>query len=89
MASIPLEVMLKIESQRPDLAPLIHDLMATNDSALEARLEQRLAQAYLSGAESQALTAPAATDLTAEEAHYLSACRAGRKYADVDKSTLH
>ena len=89
MASIPLDVILKIESQRPDLVPLIHDLMATNDSALEGRLEQRLARAYLDGFVSPASSVPASADLTAEEIHYLSACRAGQKYADVDKSSLH
>ena len=85
MTSIPVEVLLKIESQRPDLAPLIHDLMATNDPRHEAMLEQRLATAYFSG------VAPPLTpsDLTAEETHHLSACCAGRAYGDVDKSTLH
>ena len=85
MTSIPVEVLLKIESQRPDLAPLIHDLMATNDPRHEAMLEQRLATAYFSG------VAPPLTpsDLTAEETHHLSACCAGRGYGEVDKSTLH
>ena len=84
MASIPLQVLLKIEAQRPDLAPLIHDLMATNDPRHEAMLEQRLAAAYFSG------VAPLTpSDLTAEETHHLSACCAGRSYGDVDKSSLH
>ncbi len=79
MASIPFEVLEKIENQRPDLARLIHDLMATSDPALETILEKRLADAYLS----------AASGLTAEETHYLAACRSGRRYADVDRSSLH
>ena len=79
MASIPLEVLVKIETQRPDLAPLIHDLMATDNPAMHATIEQRLATAYFSGA----------TDLTPEETLHLSACCAGRKYADVDRSSLH
>ena len=79
MASIPLEVLVKIETQRPDLAPLIHDLMATDNPAMQAAIEQRLATAYFNGP----------TDLTPEETLYLSACCAGRKYADVDRSSLH
>ena len=79
MASIPIDVLLKIETQRPDLAPLIHDLMATDNPAMHAGIEKRLATAYFSGV----------TGLTAEETLYLSACCMGRQYADVDKSSLH
>ena len=79
MASIPLEVLVKIETQRPDLAPLIHDLMATDNPAMQTAIEQRLATAYFNGP----------TDLTPEETLYLSACCAGIKYADVDRSSLH
>ena len=79
MASIPLEVLVKIETQRPDLAPLIHDLMATDNPAMHTAIEQRLATAYFTGP----------TKLTPEETLRLSACCVGRKYADVDRSSLH
>jgi hypothetical protein len=79
VASIPLDVLLKIEAQRPELAPCIHDLMATDDPAMQAFLEKRLATAYFTGV----------TNLTPEETLYLSACCAGRNYADVDKASLH
>ena len=49
MSSIPLEVLMKIEEERPDLARLIHDLMSTEDPNFEMSLETRLATAYLSG----------------------------------------
>lgn len=73
MASIPLVVLLKIETQRPDLAPLINDLMASADAGEERVIEQRLATNYMAGA----------VDLTAEESLSLSACCTGKKYADV------
>ena len=79
MASIPLDVLLKIETQRPDLVSIIHDLMATDDPNMQTALEKRLATAYFTGT----------SDLTPEETLQLSACCAGRKYGDVDKTSLH
>jgi len=79
MASIPLDVLLKIETQRPDLVHIIHDLMATDDPAMQSVLERRLATEFLSGM----------SNLTPEETLQLSACCAGRQYGDVDKSILH
>jgi hypothetical protein len=79
MVSIPLDVLLKIETQRPDLVSIIHDLMATDDPGMQAVLEKRLATGYFTGI----------SNLTPEETLGLSACCAGRKYGDVDKSSLH
>lgn len=79
MASIPLDVLVKIETQRPDLVHIIHDLMATDDPAIQSVLERRLATEFLSGLNT----------LTPEETLHLSACCAGRLYGDVDRSSLH
>jgi hypothetical protein len=79
MSSIPLELLMKIEEERPDLARLIHDLMATDDPSFELSLEKRLATAYLSGH----------AGLTPEETLDLSACVSGRRYGDIDRSRLH
>lgn len=79
MHSIPVEVLFSIEAHRPDLAPLIHDLMATTDSPMARMLEKRLAAAYLDGV----------SRLGAEETMLLSACRAGKKYGDIDPGQLH
>lgn len=79
MNTIPVEILIKIEADRPDLAPMIHDLMATTDAELTRVLEKRLADAYMSGA----------SRLAPEETLWLSACCAGRKYGDIDRSLLH
>lgn len=79
MSSIPVDLLMKIETQRPDLAPMIHDLMATDNPDMQSEIERRLATAYFTGV----------SDLTPEETLHLSACCAGRRYADVDKSSLH
>ena len=79
MASIPLNILFKIETQRPDLISIIHDLMATDNPNAQTVLEKRLATAYFTGM----------SNLTPEETLHLSACCAGRKYGDVDRSSLH
>ena len=79
MASIPLDVLLKIEEERPDLVSIIHDIMATDNPRIQASLEKKLAQEFLKRE----------TRLTPEEILSLSACCSGREYGDVDKSRLH
>jgi hypothetical protein len=79
MASIPLDVLLKIETDRPDLVSIIHDIMATDNPRIQASLEKKLALEFLKGNNS----------LTPEETLYLSACCSGREYGDVDRSNLH
>ena len=79
MSSIPLEVLCKIEEQQAELAPIIHDLMATSDPVYVQILEKRLANLYMASGSA----------LTPEETLKLSACSVGNKYGEVSKSQLH
>jgi len=79
ISSIPVDVLMKIEAHRPDLASVIHDLMTINDAGALQVLEARLAADYMSGTDA----------LTPEETLRLSACCTGRRYGDIDRRTLH
>lgn len=77
-SSIPVAVLIQLEAERHDLAPLIHELMASNDMAYIHILEKRLAQAAL----------PSQT-LSAEQAFALSACLYGCRFGEVPAAALH
>lgn len=76
--SIPLAILIQLEVERHDLAPLIHELMASDDATYIQILEKRLAHAAL----------PSQT-LRAEDALALSACCLGRRFGDVPAQALH
>lgn len=78
-STIPLEVLMKIEAHRPDLASLIHELAAATGPEAIRALERRLAAAYLSGVSA----------LDPEQDWRLSACLEGRPYGAVAKDRLH
>lgn len=77
MRTIPDEVLSKMEAMRPHLLPLIDNIRAHPDRAVQ--LERAVAYAILSGT----VSAP----LTAQEVYYLAASSAGHpygRYIDLD-----
>lgn len=79
MNSIPIDVLLKIESHRPELTPLIYEIMACEDSESTQAFEKRLANAYMLGPD----------ELTPEETLGLLACCLGQPYGEIEREQLH
>lgn len=79
MNSIPIDVLLKIESQRPELTSLIYEIMACEDAEATKAFEKRLANAYMLGPD----------QLSPEETLGLLACCLGRPYGEVERERLH
>ncbi|MEW9900086.1 hypothetical protein ABWL39_15805 [Chitinivorax sp. PXF-14] len=79
ITSIPTEILMKIEAECPELAPLVIELAATTQASTARVIEGRLAQRYLAKPHT----------LTAEQALALGACLHGRAYGDISPRQLH